>query len=693
MIALMLLLSLVVKGGHNEVIGELTTDVTFDGTEGPTTAEQHFILEPSNATVQLGESVTFHCAVEDKTGLVKWVKVDDVDILSADDVIDDDNDATRLTIESTRPGVDFNLKITNVTVEDAGTYSCVLSMGMGDSLEFEFSRNAFLEVLVPTTKPPILTTTLPPCVTTTSQHSCSEEPLSEDYKISLFDVSFRNIEWTDDLLVSSSCIFNNEAVKVIDILFDSFDASQLQGKIQCLTITSFTRGVLIDGEYAIKINAEIPVPINAGISKADLDNAFTCGLLRTNASSIPEQYAHLEDTYCNYEDPATSTLPVVTVIQTPRTTTPPPFYVRCVTLTEHRMCSRESVKQTVINLILTIGGVEWKSELNDRTSCYFQNVGANITNALFPVFNVQPIQEERRCFYIKRYQLMTSARSVRSVNEIVQASIEFGISQDVGMNLTESYMHELISSQLLNSTHLFREYGLDIAILDINVDKEEAPEPPTQAPKKKKNNTTMMIVYLVLGGVALIAIGIATARLVIHRMTRIPPEVQHKLREKRKNRNDAQIERNAGKDNPQRQNEEKAGKYKVPDDPENPEQPSRNVDGKGKKRPPPTDTAQNGFRVHPRPRGMLALKSSQEPPWHQDGHHVSRDANYDDHEDIGNLDGFIMDYDGPVLNYERHLSNYDNPYPAQINGPPSRRGNDIPMAPWSQYSSRTDTHY
>ncbi|XP_070549933.1 obscurin-like [Ptychodera flava] len=82
--------------------------------------QQSFMLEPADVISVEEGSATLQCSVNDKHGVVSWEK-NDVTLSSDTDIIVPNN---RFSILSPTPGIDFNLQIEDLSLEDAGNYSC-----------------------------------------------------------------------------------------------------------------------------------------------------------------------------------------------------------------------------------------------------------------------------------------------------------------------------------------------------------------------------------------------------------------------------------------------------------------------------------------------------------------------------------------------------------------------------------------
>ncbi|XP_070561333.1 uncharacterized protein [Ptychodera flava] len=518
-----------------------------------TPAAPGFTVEPSDVTVLLGNTAELSCSVEGEFQLVRWIHwpvSGAYGIVSTDTTIESDYGDGRFSVRTPRSGVDFNLRIENVTESENGVYRCVIGHMVGNTLNNKFSSRATLKVILPTTRPPTTErkSTASTCQYTSSSHKCNGTDPAEGYQASIFDVSIQNIDWTDELLDPTSCEFGKEAASVMDLLHQSFESSQLQGQIQCVNILRFSRLGTLDGLDVVKVFTDLPVPINAGISEADLFAAFQCGLLRTNTTSLrPDNYEQLIDQYCNYEDPTTTPPPVTsTVRRTRRPTTPPPHIVPCQRLAGGKICHRMSVKQTIVNMILLLDGIEWRNELYDRRACYFNNVGVNVSNALHSTFDVDPIKDGIRCYYIMKYDPVAEV-SADAATDVVRAHLMFGLSKEVGVNLTESEVHDILTSQL-ETTGVFRGYGVSVRLQNITVDKTEEPVYTTPAPIREKKDRTTFIAIFVVTGILLVIIGIATARLIVYRMTRIPKKYRQQLQEKRRQRAEARERREEQRD-------------------------------------------------------------------------------------------------------------------------------------------------
>nr|XP_006821844.1 PREDICTED: uncharacterized protein LOC102801254 [Saccoglossus kowalevskii] len=498
--------------------------------------DQYFLIEPSDVTVRLNEEAYFECAVGAKSGQLTWAfqnLTGDLVILSLENAVL--ANTSDISVESPREGIDYNLRLRAVNADDAGDYMCIIS-GHGDdaATDHKVSQKAKLTVTLPTTARPPTTTAA--CIFKTPSHICEEFPSQEDYFRSESSISFENIVWNEDLEDSSSCLFNNEAVKVSNILHAVFNASQARDYIPCMEITGF-RLVQTDGVDDIKADVIIPVLKSGGVSEMELTHAFQCGILRTNLNSTkvnPQQEAML-DYYCEYQDPTTTPLPVITTpIHTTITTEPPPPPPPpCVRTTATKACYRAPTKKTTVHLsLMTRTTWKWKDELRDRLACYFHNVGANVSQSV-EYFN---------------YRLVSSLdrRSVPSDNlnnvsteagDAIDIFVQFGVENKYSANFTEEeldmFLRSLLEEEINSGTD---GSGIGIVFYEMETDFVEpgSLEEPTEGVGGNDTEKLVMIIVLSMAAFFMVLGSVVGMRLVVRRMTRMPPELARKIQQKRK---------------------------------------------------------------------------------------------------------------------------------------------------------------
>ncbi|XP_072048718.1 roundabout homolog 2-like [Amphiura filiformis] len=86
--------------------------------------QQAFSLEPSDTTATEGSALTLFCTVSDRAGIVTWIKGASTPISVNDRIIDTSNTRFSITGDLTS---EFNLRITNANLTDAGAYTCQVS--------------------------------------------------------------------------------------------------------------------------------------------------------------------------------------------------------------------------------------------------------------------------------------------------------------------------------------------------------------------------------------------------------------------------------------------------------------------------------------------------------------------------------------------------------------------------------------
>ncbi|XP_077985300.1 obscurin-like [Glandiceps talaboti] len=102
---------------------------------------QSFIEEPVDTIVVEGDTAILNCSIQDKHGIVSWrtkekVLSNDTAIVSSD---------TRLSIVSTLPGIEYNLQIERVSLDDMVLYFCHVSESDNGDVPIQ-SQSAFLTV-------------------------------------------------------------------------------------------------------------------------------------------------------------------------------------------------------------------------------------------------------------------------------------------------------------------------------------------------------------------------------------------------------------------------------------------------------------------------------------------------------------------------------------------------------------------
>nr|XP_006821765.1 PREDICTED: hemicentin-2-like [Saccoglossus kowalevskii] len=89
---------------------------------------QSFSLEPTDAEVGYGDTVIFRCTIANKRGTQVWFK--EANGIAIEELVI--NNDERLSVTGNQSEGEYNLKIVNVTEEDAGNYSCTVR-AMGNS--------------------------------------------------------------------------------------------------------------------------------------------------------------------------------------------------------------------------------------------------------------------------------------------------------------------------------------------------------------------------------------------------------------------------------------------------------------------------------------------------------------------------------------------------------------------------------
>lgn len=111
---------------------------------------QSFERTPVNKTSIIGDTVYFHCGVNNKSGELQWTK-DGFGLGMEEDLIH----LERYSMIILNDNINFDLEIRNVTLDDEGVFQCQVGPGFDGSKPIK-SKQAFLTVEVPTSAPVII---------------------------------------------------------------------------------------------------------------------------------------------------------------------------------------------------------------------------------------------------------------------------------------------------------------------------------------------------------------------------------------------------------------------------------------------------------------------------------------------------------------------------------------------------------
>ncbi|XP_033114430.1 basement membrane-specific heparan sulfate proteoglycan core protein-like [Anneissia japonica] len=108
------------------------------------TSGQRFLVIPSDTTTTEGSDVTFRCEVEDKVGTLSW-------LYNGNPISDDEfTDLDRHSITGNHTDGQYNLFISEVTQNEAGTYHCILnSDGVSDAASSSPALLIVLDAVAP----------------------------------------------------------------------------------------------------------------------------------------------------------------------------------------------------------------------------------------------------------------------------------------------------------------------------------------------------------------------------------------------------------------------------------------------------------------------------------------------------------------------------------------------------------------